>query len=88
MFSTFFTTKIINIIDIIDIELQIPIYLNNLQLFNHFINAQSCSLSLFYTPSVQTIVHLINNCQSKSFLDPFTNSSNEIIIITLNSINS
>ena len=34
-FLTFFTTKIINIIDIIEIELQSQIYLNNLQLFNH-----------------------------------------------------
>ena len=69
-FLTFFTTKIINIIDIIEIELQSPIHLNNLQLFNHFINPHSCSLSSLCTPSVQTIVHLINNCHSKSFLDP------------------
>ena len=69
-FLTFFTTKIINIIDIIEIELQSPIYLNNLQLFNHSINPHSCSLSSFCTPFVQTIVHLINNCHSKSFLDP------------------
>ena len=69
-FSTFFTTKIINIIDIIEIELQSPIHLNNLQLFYNFINPHSCSLSLFYTLSVKTIVHLINNCHSKSFLDP------------------
>ena len=67
-FLTFFITKIINMINIIEIELQ-SIHLNNLQLFNHFINAHSCSLSSFYTPSVQIIVHLINNCHSKSFLD-------------------
>ena len=69
-FLTFFTTKIINIIDIIEIELQSPIHLNNLQLFNHFINPHNCSLSSFCITSVQTIVHLINNCHSKSFLDP------------------
>ena len=67
-FLTFFIIKIINMINIIEIELQ-SIHLNNLQLFNHFINAHSCSLSSFYTPSVQIIVHLINNCHSKSFLD-------------------
>ena len=69
-FSTFFTTIIINNIDIIEIELQSPIHLNNLQLFNHFINPHSYSLSSFYTPHVQTIVHFINNCHSKSVLDP------------------
>ena len=53
-----------------EIELQSPIHLNNLQLFNLFINPHSYSLSSFCTPSVQTIVHLINNCHSKSFLDP------------------
>ena len=83
-FLAFFTTKIINIIDIIEIELQSPIHLNNLQLFNHFINPHSRSLSLLYTPSVQTIVHLINNCHSKSFLDPFPISQ----IKSLSSINS
>ena len=44
-FLTFYTTKIINIIDIIEIELQSPIHLSNLQLFNHLINPHSCSLS-------------------------------------------
>ena len=51
-FLTFFTTKIINIIDIIEIELQSPIHLNNLQLFNHFINPHNCSLSSFCITSV------------------------------------
>ena len=73
-FLTFFTTKIINIIDIIEIELQSPTHLNNLQLFNHFINPHSCSLSSLYTPSVQTIVHLVNNCHSKYFLDTLPKS--------------
>ena len=69
-FSTFFTTKIINITDIIEIELQSPIHLNNSQVFNHFINPHSCSLSSFCTPTVQIILHLLNNCHSKSILDP------------------
>ena len=39
-------------------------------MFTQFINPHSCSLSSFYTPVVQTIAYLINNCHSKSFLDP------------------
>ena len=85
-FLSFFTTKIINIIDIIEIELQSPIQLNNVQLFNHFINPHSCSLSSFCTPSVHTIIHLINNCHSKSFLDPLPISLMKSLSSTLSQL--